>query len=233
MTMQTVRWQPLPDATALHRVVADVVLDTARTAIAARGAFCVVLAGGNTPEAIYARLATSQSDWDKWQVYFSDERCLPAGDPQRNDSMARCAWLDHVPIPSANVHTIPAELGPEAAARRYCETLAGVGDFDLVLLGLGEDGHTASLFPGQPLGASADSSAVLAVYSAPKPPAARVSLSAVRLSRARRVMFLVTGTGKRSALAAWRQGQELPARHIVPPGGVDVLFDAAAADAGR
>ena len=228
MTTQTVHWQPLPDATALSQAAVAVVLDTARAAIAARGAFCIVLAGGTTPEAIYAQLAARQSDWGKWQVYFSDERCLPAGDAQRNDSMARRAWLDRVPIPPLNVHPIPAELGPETAARRYAEALAGVGDFDLVLLGLGEDGHTASLFPGQPLGASADSATVLAVHAAPKPPAARVSLSAARLSRARRVLFLVTGAGKRAALAAWRQGQELPARHIVPPGGVEVLFDAAA-----
>jgi 6-phosphogluconolactonase len=232
MTIQTVHWQPLPDTTAFNQAVVEVVLDTARAAIAARGTFCIVLAGGSTPEAVYARLAACQSDWDKWQVYFGDERCLPAGDPQRNDSMARRAWLDCVPIPPENVHAIPAELGPEAAARRYAETLSGVGNFDLVLLGLGEDGHTASLFPGQPLGASIDSPAVLAVQAAPKPPAARVSLSAARLSRARRALFLVTGAGKRVALAAWRQGQELPARHIAPPGGVEVLFDASAGDAG-
>ena len=209
----------------LQAAAADRLLESARAAIAARGVYRLVLAGGETPRSVYARLAAARADWDRWQIYFGDERCLPRDDVRRNDRMARAAWLDRVPIPPANVHSIPAELGADAAAARYADVLAAIGDFDLVLLGLGEDGHTASLFPGLPSG-GAD---VLAVHAAPKPPPERVTLSAARLSRTRQALFLVSGAGKRAALSAWRQGRDIPARHIAPPAGVDLWLDADAA----
>lgn len=214
-----------PDAAALHAAAAEYILESARAAIRVRSVYRLVLAGGETPRAVYVRLVAARADWDRWQVYFGDERCLPPGDLQRNDRMARAAWLDRVPIPPANVHTIPAELGAEIAAGRYADVLAAVGDFDLVLLGLGEDGHTAGLFPGQPTG----STDVLAVHAAPKPPPERVTLSAARLSRTRQALFLVTGAGKRTALTAWRQGRDIPARRIAPPGGAELWLDASAA----
>lgn len=103
--------------------------------------------------------------------------------------------------------------------------LAGASDFDLVLLGLGADGHTASLFPGMPWGDADDAPDVVAVHEAPKPPAKRVSLSVRRLSRSRRALFLVAGAGKRAAVAAWRSGHAIPAAAIHPNGGVDVLIE--------
>ncbi len=218
-----------PDAAALYAAAADYILESARAAIAARGVFQLVLAGGETPRAVYACLATAHADWKHWQLYFGDERCLPPGDAQRNDRMVRVTWLNRVPMPPANVHAIPAERGAATAAARYADVLAAVGDFDLVLLGLGEDGHTASLFPGQPVGAPTGDADVLAVHTAPKPPPERVTLSAARLSRTRQALFLVTGAGKRAPLAAWRAGRDIPARHIAPPGGVAVWLDASAA----
>lgn len=223
--MSTPRWREFPDADRLAADAARLVLDAARAAIAARGVFRVVLAGGRTPLAAYARLATAESEWPAWQVYFGDERCLPRGDAGRNDTEARRVWLDRVPIPVANVHGIPAEFGPEAGARRYAEVLAGVPEFDLVLLGLGEDGHTASLFPHR---ASGDAD-VLAVRAAPKPPPERVTLSAARLSRSRQVLFLVTGADKRAAVREWRNGRAPVAGEIAPAGGVEVWLDAEAA----
>lgn len=213
------------DAAALHAAAADYILEAARAAIAARGVYRLVLAGGETPRPVYGRLAVARADWDRWLIYFGDERCLPAGNARRNDCMARNVWLDRVPVPPANVHSIPAELGADTAAARYAEVLAAIGDFDLVLLGLGDDGHTASLFPGQ----TSSSADVLAVHAAPKPPPERVTLSAARLSRTRQALFLVTGAGKRAALTAWRQGRDIPARHIAPPGGVVLWLDASAA----
>lgn len=195
-------------------------------ALAARGMFHIVLAGGSTPRRLYQALAGEQHDWTRWQVWFGDERCLPPDDPKRNSRMAEEAWLKRVGL--CAVHPIPAELGADAAAAAYARELAGVGEFDLVLLGLGEDGHTASLFPGHDWGEGEGAPDVLAVYDAPKPPPERVSLSARRLSRARRVLFLVTGAGKRDALAAWRRGETIPAVAIRLAGGVDVLLDAAA-----
>jgi 6-phosphogluconolactonase len=140
--------------------------------------------------------------------------------------MAADAWLNRVPIPQDQIHAIPAEFGARAAALAYAETLRGVGDFDLVLLGLGEDGHTASLFPGRDWGVAASAPDALAVFDAPKPPQ-RVSLSAARLSRTREVLFLVEGEAKREAVARWRASERLPAGAIRTAGGVDVLVESA------
>jgi 6-phosphogluconolactonase len=145
---QTRRWHEFDSVIDFEQAARRFILEHAERAIAARGAFSIVLAGGNTPRNIYRALCDADTDWSAWHVYFGDERCLPADDPERNSHMARSAWLDHVAIPSQQIHPIPGELGPETAADSYARELAEVGEFDLVLLGLGEDGHTASLFPG-------------------------------------------------------------------------------------
>jgi 6-phosphogluconolactonase len=132
-----------------------------------------------------------------------------------------------VPIPSSQLHVIAGELGANEAARQYAAVLRTVGDFDLVLLGLGEDGHTASLFPGHEWGTAPGAPDTLAVFDAPKPPPQRVSLSAARLSRARQVIFLVSGESKHKAMEAWRAGEDIPARAIRPAAGVDVLVESA------
>jgi len=141
--------------------------------------------------------------------------------------MAAEVWLDFIPVPPAQIHAIPAELGGIQSARIYAETLQTIGDFDLVLLGLGEDGHTASLFPGHEWGSAPGSPDTLAVFEAPKPPAQRVSLSAARLSRARKVIFLISGESKHRAVTEWRLGKDIPARAITPAAGVDVLVESA------
>lgn len=206
-------------------VAADWILKSAGAAIAARGRFLVVLAGGQTPRAAYQLLKFGTADWRSWHIYFGDERCLPATDEARNSRMAREAWLAHVPIPRNQVHTIRAELGPDQGARAYGEVLAPIDEFDLVLLGLGDDGHTASLFPGHDWGTDPDSPPALGISDSPKPPAGRVSLSAWRLSHTRESLFLVTGESKRAAVAAWRRGELIPARAINPKAGVDVLIE--------
>ncbi len=223
----SVRWIGGADAAALRQIAYRHILDAAARAIERRGRFLIVLAGGNTPSGIYRMLRTAATDWSRWQVYFGDERCLPADDAERNSRMAADAWLNRAPIPQDQVHAIPAELGASAAALAYAETLRGVGDFDLVLLGLGEDGHTASLFPGRDWGVAASAPDALAVFDAPKPPPQRVSLSAARLSRTREVLFMVEGEAKRSAVARWRAGEQLPAGAIRLASGVDVLVESA------
>jgi 6-phosphogluconolactonase len=222
----SVRWIGVADAAALREIACRHILDAAARAIERRGRFLIVLAGGNTPSSIYRMLRTADTDWSRWQVYFGDERCLPADDAERNSRMAADAWLNRVPIPQDQIHAIPAEFGARAAALAYAETLRGVGDFDLVLLGLGEDGHTASLFPGRDWGVAASAPDALAVFDAPKPPQ-RVSLSAARLSRTREVLFLVEGEAKREAVARWRASERLPAGAIRTAGGVDVLVESA------
>jgi 6-phosphogluconolactonase len=221
------RWHAVTDKHALQQAAIDIILASASQAIHLRGEFNLVLAGGNTPRGIYRGLCTAQTDWSAWQIYFGDERCLPTDDPARNSRMAAGTWLDHVPIPAQQLHVIPAELDALEAARLYARTLQTVGDFDLVLLGLGEDGHTARLFPGHEWGAVPGSPDTLAVLDAPKPPAQRVSLSAARLSRARQVNFLVSGELKHRAVTDWRAGKNIPARAIMPAAGVDVLVESA------
>jgi 6-phosphogluconolactonase len=222
------RWQVFPDGAALADQAVALMLDAARAAITARGVFHLVLAGGNTPKHAYQKMRAVGANWVKWQIYFGDERCLPRGDPGRNDTMARRAWLDHIRIPPVNVHPVPAEQGAEKGAQRYAEVLRRVPEFDLVLLGLGEDGHTASLFPGCREGLGQNDAEAIAVRAAPKPPPQRISLSAARLSRAQRVLYMVGGESKREAVKAWRADADIPPRYIRPALGIDVFVDRAA-----
>ena len=219
------RWHAFSDTRALQHAACKATLACATQAIEERGQFHLVLAGGSTPLELYRELRAAQADWSRWQIYFSDERCLPSVDSARNSNMAAKAFLNSVSIPRSQINTIPAELGALEAAKAYAATLKSVGYFDLVLLGLGEDGHTASLFPGHDWGTAPGSADTMAVFDAPKPPPQRVSLSAARMSRAGQVLFLVTGEAKRRAVAKWRGGANIPARAIRPPAGVDVLVE--------
>lgn len=197
----------------------------AEKAVAARGCFRIVLAGGTTPLLVYRRLADARADWAAWRVYFGDERCLPAHHPERNSLGATQALLGKVPIPRETVFPMAAELGPEPAAAAYAPLVAAALPFDLVLLGMGEDGHTASLFPGDPV---PEGVLVMPVHGAPKPPADRVSLTPAALTSARQILILVTGAGKREALAAWRSGADLPVARVARAAQTTVLVDRAA-----
>ncbi|MHB1215530.1 MAG: 6-phosphogluconolactonase [Thiobacillus sp.] len=208
--MRLPEWQVFADAGALVPRLADALCAEAGAAIAARGVFHLVLAGGGTPRALYRALADRNAGDAHWHVWYGDERCLPVDHPERNSMMSEAAWLAASSIPSENRRPIPAELGAREAAGLYGDWLKSVGDFDVVLLGMGEDGHTASLFPGHNWGDAPDSPDVLTVFDAPKPPPERVSLSAARLNRSRCVWFVITGSGKREALLRWKNGETLP-----------------------
>lgn len=221
---QIVRWHVYPNLDELAARAAHAIARCANESIAARNRFDMVLAGGATPRSVYKKLRGADTDFKKWQVWFGDERCLPLRHRDRNDTMARAALLDHTAIPEHQIAAISAERGPEEAAREYAGLIAGIVQFDLVLLGLGEDGHTASLFPGQDWGTDSNRPTVLPIRGAPKPPAERVSLSAWRLSRAKRVFFTVAGAAKREAINAWRSKKPIPARAITPDSGVDVFL---------
>jgi len=203
-------WRVFADADALVSALADALCADAEAAITARGVFHLVLAGGSTPRELYRALADRHAGDERWQVWYGDERCLPADHPERNSVMSEAAWLATSSIPFENRRPIPAEIGAREAAAVYGEWLTGVGDFDVVLLGMGEDGHTASLFPGHDWGMAHDSPDILTVFDAPKPPPERVSLSAARLNRCRHLWFVITGSGKREALQRWRHGEALP-----------------------
>jgi 6-phosphogluconolactonase len=218
-------WIVLEDSESVAQRARDEILAIAASAISTRGRFSIVLAGGTTPERAYALLANSESDWAHWHVYLGDERCLPVGDHERNSIMASRTLTAIVPIPAAQVHPIPAEYGAEEAALLYENELAPVLPFDLVLLGMGEDGHTASLFPGQ---VHDPKRLVLPVHNAPKPPPDRVSLSPRALAACRELLFLVTGAGKKEAVRRWRSGEALPIAGIRSAGRGRILIDRAA-----
>jgi len=221
-----VNWRSCADAAALAHMATDHVASLARANIAERGRFQVALAGGNTPRRLYERLRDLDTDWSAWHIYFGDERCVPAGDERRNDVMARAAWLDHVAI--GKIHPMPAERGPASAAQDYARLLASNDKLDLCVLGMGEDGHTASLFPGHDLGAAGDAPPVLAVLDAPKPPPERVTLSLRTLNASRHLLVLIDGQGKRNAVARWRAGADLPVSRLAPRVSLTVMVTRAA-----
>lgn len=236
----------LPDPAALARAVADRVVARAVEAIAHRSRFTLALAGGSTPAAAYRLLAgelADKIDWPRVVVFWGDERCVGPDHPLSNYRMAREALLDHVPIPAASVHRIRGELDPRDAAEEYERLLKAVlgtragaegpeSGFDLVLLGMGDDGHTASLFPGH-RSVSASRRWVTAEYIEPVQ-MWRVTLTPLVLNAAEEVIFGVAGAAKAAALAAVLEGphqpERLPAQIIHPrTGRLAWLVDGAAA----
>ncbi|HUZ88998.1 MAG TPA: 6-phosphogluconolactonase [Candidatus Acidoferrales bacterium] len=212
------RVRVLEDAAAVAREAAQLVAADLRD-----GARTLVLAGGSTPRSAYELLAAMDLEWGRVLILFGDERCLPPTDPESNYAMAKGALLDK--IAPAGVLRIAAELGPEVAASDYDRLLQDMGQLDLVLLGMGEDGHCASLFPDSPQLQS--TALVAAVRGAPKPPAERVTLTLRAFNEARRVVFMATGQGKAVALQRAQRG-EVPAGRIA---GAEFLVDRAAAGA--
>ncbi len=204
------------------------ILGAARRSITDRGRFVIVLAGGRTPLAAYNLLAGAQADWDRWHIFLGDERCLPAEDPDRNSVAIRQALIDRVPIPAESWHPMRAELPAEEAAALYEEEVRVALPFDFVLLGMGEDGHTASLFPGREVPAER---LVVPVHDAPKPPPDRVSMTPAALTASAELLIVATGTGKRDALAAWRDGTDLPVARVAAAASARVLVDRAASGA--
>jgi 6-phosphogluconolactonase len=228
------RWHPLNDRQHVAEHLSKLILAEAKQCIQARGRFLLVLAGGSTPESIYRLLASADkhaSDWRAWHIYYGDERALPAGHAERNDTMAQLSWLDHCAIPANQIHAIAAELPPEQAVDHYRKLVDDIEAFDLVLLGLGEDGHTASLFPHNMETDISAKQSVLSISNASKAPAQRISLSYQRLSQAHAVWFIVTGENKKDILEQWRTADRLPApprfpaQWISPAKGVDIFYD--------
>jgi len=201
----------LPNSEDVAAHACRIIIAEADAAIHERQTFRIVLAGGNTPRRTYEMLAGMAQDWSAWEIFWSDERCLPADHADRNSRMAQDVWLSQVAIPAGQIHPIPAELGAVRAAAEYSRLIVDRPPFDLVLLGMGEDGHTASLFS-----TNGDHVApVIAVHGAPKPPSERVSLSFQTLRACRKQLVLITGAEKSSALLAWQQDAKLPIAYAV------------------
>lgn len=238
---------PTPEALALD--AAQRFARAASDAIDSRGEFVVALSGGSTPRSLYTRLAAppyvSTMPWSEVRALWGDERCVPPDHAASNYRMTREALLDHVLIPGANVHRIRGEDDPVTAARAYEQTLRSVlrtpqgpprdapgARIDLVLLGLGVDGHTASLFPGSPAVTDAEPWAI--AHRVPAELRWRVTLTPVIINAAAEILFLVSGRAKAAIVRRVLEGplrpDELPAQLIAPADGrVLWLLDAAAA----
>lgn len=218
-----------PDPTTTIQEAADVFLREAEEAIANKGRFSVSLSGGSTPRALYELLAephyAAQVDWSRVDIFWGDERCVPPDHPDSDYGMAKTALLDRLPAyASPQIYRLEGEIQPEIAANRYEQVLRNYfgndpeQSFDLLLLGLGEDVHTASLFPGtQPIH---ETSRWVAAHYVPKLSAWRLTLTPPILNRAQTTAFLVTGTAKLPALQHLLHGpyspDEYPAQIIQP-----------------
>jgi 6-phosphogluconolactonase len=231
-----------PDHRSFVDGAAAVIAGHAVESIAARGRFTVALSGGGTPRPIYARLAVTDHaeriDWGKVHVFFSDERCVPPDDAASNYRMAREALLDHVPLPQENIHRLRGEADPAQAALAYEQALrrifraSSIPALDLICLGMGDDGHTASLFPGT-AALREQERWVVAQYVAVAR-TWRVTFTAPLINAAREILFLVEGAGKSETLRRVLEGpyepDVLPSQLIQPiRGQARWLVDAAAA----
>lgn len=210
----------------LSQFAARTFIERANQAIDKRGRFLVSLSGGSTPMKLYERLADEKLDWSRVHFFWGDERCVPADDPGNTYGQTKKILFDK--ISATNIHRVESELEPASAAERYAHTLSGFADapfdfprFDLVLLGMGDDGHTASLFPRSPVDIDTSTIAVTAHYQ--DRPANRVSLTPKVFNEAREIWFLVTGTSKAELLRNVIHGERnlglYPAQRIQPING--------------
>lgn len=232
-----------PNSHALAMRAAELFTETARQSVALGDAFKVALAGGSTPRALYHLLAgeiyAPRLPWKETHVYWSDERCVPPTSDESNYRMANEAMLAHVPVPFNQIHRMRGEIDPEEAAREYASLLEEKFDenpprFDLILLGMGEDGHTASLFPHSQ--ALLDTEHLVAAPYIEKLNSYRLTLTLKAINAASSIIFLAAGENKAEALRAVLEekgsGREYPAQLVSPARG-ELLWLVDEAAAGR
>lgn len=240
--MKSASQRRVVDGAGFYRAIAEQFVQTAVDTMRERGRFSVALAGGNTPKPLYELLATrefsARVDWTRTEVFFGDERCVPPDDVRSNFRMAADALLKHVPLPAAQLHRMHAEDDPAAAALRYRQELAavfrtmGAPRFDLILLGLGENGHTASLFPGT--AALRERWRTVVPQYVESQGDWRLTFTRPVLNAAARVWVLACGEAKAEIVQRVLQGpfqpEVLPAQYLAPATGqLTWWFDAAAA----
>jgi 6-phosphogluconolactonase len=228
------------DLPEVARETADRIVETAARMIALQGKFSIALSGGSTPKALHTLLASDayrdKIDWANVHIYFGDERCVPPDSADSNYRMAKETLLDRAPIPPANVHRIRGEIDPQAAAKEYGELLKADfadGGIDLTLLGMGDDGHTASLFPYSE-GLKETKHRCIANW-VEKMKTWRVTMSFPFLNRSDQILIMAAGASKASRIAEVLEGprepDRLPIQDIAPESGkLTWILDAAAAE---
>lgn len=209
-------WLTMPTAEMIAQSIVDVILIAAKSAIESTGSFHLITAGGSTPNRCYELLSTQMADWKNWHLYMGDERCYSENHPDRNSVALTRHWLSKQnAIPKTQIHFMKTELGLTAAAEDYNPIVQNVfdthGQFDLCLLGMGEDGHTASLFPGH---FYIESQLTVMETQSPKPPKERLSLSFETLCQSTQVFKIITGASKQKAVQQWLKGDNLPIANV-------------------
>lgn len=204
------KWFAYKEFDTASKAAADFIADEITTCLEDKDTCHIALPGGNSPRQCLTYLSKMLLPWKKIHWYLGDERCCPVGDDDRNDVMLdKYLWSN---IPQANIHRIAAELGAEKAAEQYRQEIAKIEQFDIVFLGLGEDGHTASLFPGNE--GLDDHRTVIPVFNSPKPPAERVSLSIDTLKKAHTRIILTSSASKAHIIERIKEGEALPVNCI-------------------
>ena len=215
----------------LSQYAARSFIETANKSIKERGRFLATLSGGSTPMRLYELMGNqfqNKIDWSCVHFFWGDERCVPVDDAGNSYGQTKKVWFDKINIPDENIHRVLSELEPDSAAKEYARTLKAFAEppfawprFDLALLGMGDDGHTASLFPNSPIDVDSPTLAVTANYQGR--PANRVTLTPKVLNSSRNIMFLVSGKSKAIALSRVLSDnympEELPAQRIAPKDG--------------
>ncbi|HEX6557369.1 MAG TPA: 6-phosphogluconolactonase [Ktedonobacteraceae bacterium] len=232
-----------PDINSLSHEAARFIVRLANEATVTRGRFSIALSGGSTPKALFGLIATEpylgQINWPSVEIFWADERCVPPDDAESNYAMAKEVLLSKIPIQPRQIHRMPAEKADlDAAAQEYTLEMQrvfvtnGIPVFDLIQLGMGPEGHTASLFPHQP--SLHEQQRLVMPVSVPKPPPLRLTFTPPILNAPRHVLFLVTGSEKADAVQAVLEGpyqpDEYPAQIVRPTNGeVTWMLDTAAA----
>lgn len=229
-----------PDEQLLSIAAADLITDLAKRSIEQNGRFVIALSGGKTPSALYNLLAqlpySKELQWKNIFVFWSDERCVPPDDDENNSNLARKMLLNHVSIPAENIFPVQVQMDPPKAAVQYEYMLKAffkddLPSFDLILLGMGEDGHTASLFPGTTI--SKETNELVVAVVKPSDKTNRITFTPVLINNAKHILLLITGEGKASVLHNVLQGkskQQYPVQLIGPAKGkLQWYVDAAAA----
>jgi 6-phosphogluconolactonase len=230
----------LADIPALIERSLTLVMGSIQTALEQQGHYTIALSGGNTPKPLYEAIAQQSLPWSQIHVFWGDERYVPADHVDSNQRMARQAWLDQVPLPAENIHPMPTDPGDPAQAAQIHEThlreffqlaVPAIPSFDLILLGLGDDGHTASLFPHTPALQVCDRLITVGEKSGQP----RLTFTVPLINQAKTVLFVVAGASKQAALsqifADVADPQVYPARLIQPQGSLIWLLDEAAGSA--
>jgi len=204
-------WLIFKGIDTLSERLANDILNVANHSIRATNKFTIVLAGGTSFSSVYRILNNSKSNWKKWHIYIGDERCLALGDKNRNDYLINKIWLGNGLIPKKNINFIHSELGVDVGASDYEEVVREIKKFDVVLLGMGEDGHTASLFPNRIYDKDKN---VIVEKNSPKYPKNRISMSCKVLNKSSHVFKVINGASKKNTVDLWLKGVEFPINKI-------------------